>query len=72
MSELQLTNPPHKTELVCPVKLEDSYGAVLVSISGGSDSDIVLDLIESLQARLTVPVTGADGAEKMRECENND
>lgn len=39
------TEALHKAEIVCPTKL-DTYGTVLVSISGGSDSDIVLDLVE--------------------------
>lgn len=41
-----LTDPKFKTELVCPVKLKEALGPILVAISGGSDSDIVMDLIE--------------------------
>ena len=35
-----------KAELVCPTKLETAGGPILVSISGGADSDIVMDLVE--------------------------
>jgi 3'-phosphoadenosine 5'-phosphosulfate sulfotransferase (PAPS reductase)/FAD synthetase len=40
-----MTEAINKAELVCPIKL-DTYSVVLVSISGGSDSDIVMDLVE--------------------------
>jgi 3'-phosphoadenosine 5'-phosphosulfate sulfotransferase (PAPS reductase)/FAD synthetase len=48
VTELQteLIYAPFKTELVCPKKLQDANGIILVSISGGSDSDIVMDLVE--------------------------
>lgn len=36
----------YKTEMVCPVKLQEARGVILVSVSGGSDSDIVVDLVE--------------------------
>lgn len=41
-----LIDARYKTELVCPEKLKWANGTVLVSISGGSDSDIVMDLVE--------------------------
>lgn len=46
MVEPQLTYHPLKTELVCPIKLKEANGVILVSISGGADSDIVIDLVE--------------------------
>lgn len=43
---VDLINAPFKTEMVCPVKIQEANGVILVSVSGGSDSDIVMDLVE--------------------------
>lgn len=44
--ENDLINPTFKTELVCPIKIQEANGPILVSVSGGSDSDIIMDLVE--------------------------